>query len=151
MHRVALDTGERTSALLDLQWRHFDAGDATLEAPAEIRKGGRKPMLYRLKPKTIAALELLRPIGQKKIFPWPWDITTYYSHYKRLVKLAGMEWTPRRHGIQKCRRTFASHVEANGGDASRALAHTSRRVTEKSYLDPRIVKEANHNERMFNL
>ena len=151
LHHVALDTAERTSALLDLQWRHFDAGDATLEAPAEIRKGGRKPMLYRMKAKTIACLESLRPIGQKKIFPWPWHRVTYYNHYRKLVELAGIEWSPRRHGVQKLRRTFASHIEANGGDATRALAHTSRRVTEKSYLDPRVVKEADHNEKMFDL
>lgn len=151
LHRVALDTGERTSALLELQWRHYDAGDAVLEAPAEIRKGGRKPMLYHLKPKTVALLEQLRATGSKKMFPFPYDRVTFYNHYKKLVKLAGLEHVSHRSGPQKLRRTFASHIEANGGNATLALSHTSRRLTEKSYLDPRVVKEPAHNERMFDV
>ncbi|WP_428308461.1 tyrosine-type recombinase/integrase [Lacipirellula sp.] len=151
LHRVALDTGERTSALLDLMWRDFDEANATLEAPADIRKGGRKPMLYYLKPKTVALFAELRKAGQKRIFPWPWTKGAYYNHNKKLIKLAGIEYVPRNCGLQKLRRTFASHIEANGGNATAALAHTARRVTERSYLDPRIVKEPPHNEKMFDV
>jgi hypothetical protein len=53
--------------------------------------------------------------------------------------------------LQKVRRTFASHIEAAGGNATQALSHTSRRVTEKSYIDPRIAIEPSHNERLFDL
>jgi integrase len=36
------------------------------------------------------------------------------------------------------RRTAASHFAAAGGDASHFLGHSSPRITEKYYLDPRI-------------
>lgn len=151
LHLVAFDSAERTSAMLDLEWRYYNAAEATLEAPAHIRKGGRKPLLYHLKPRTVAILGVLRATGSKKIFPWPWDRGTYYNRYKKLLKLADIEHVPHRTGLQKVRRTFASHIEANGGNATMALAHTSRRLTEKSYLDPRVVKEPAHNRFMFDL
>lgn len=53
LHLVAFDFAERTSAVLDLEWRYYNAADATLEAPAHSRKGGRKPLLYHLKPQTV--------------------------------------------------------------------------------------------------
>lgn len=151
LHLVAIDCGERCSAMLSLEWRHYDPGDATLEAPAEIRKGGRKPMLYRLKRKTVAALEPLRATGDKKMFPFPWHISTFYKRYRKLLKLADLPYVPHKSGLQKVRRTFASHIEANGGNATAALGHSARRVTEKSYLDPRIIKEPAHNEVLFDL
>jgi len=151
LHLVAIDCGERCSAMLSLEWRHYDPGDATIEAPAEIRKGGRKPMLYRLKRKTVAALEPLRATGSKKIFPFPWHISTFYKRYRKLLTLADLPYVPHKSGLQKVRRTFASHIEANGGNATAALGHSARRVTEKSYLDPRIIKEPAHNEVLFDL
>lgn len=152
LHLVAFDTGERCSALLHLEWNHYDAGDATLAAPAEIRKGGRKPMLYRLKPATVATLATMRATASaKKIFFWPFDLGSFYHHYKKLLELAGLPYVPHKSGLQKVRRTFASHIEAAGGNSTQALSHTSRRVTEKSYIDPRIAKEPSHNERLFDL
>ena len=40
------------------------------------------------------------------------------------------------------RRTFASWLEANGGNATEALQHTDRRTTKESYLDPTIATKA---------
>jgi integrase len=151
LHRVALDTGERTNALLNVQWCHLNTSNGTLVVPAEIRKGGRKPMCYYPKPKTLAALELIREPRRKKIFAADFDPPTFSRRYRKLIELAGLTYIPHKSGLQKIRRTFASHVEANGGNATMALAHTSRRLTEKSYLDPRIVKEPPHNEHMFDV
>ncbi len=52
-HYVAWDTGERTGAMLSLTWEMLSFQTATLSVPAEIRKGGLKAMVYRLKPATI--------------------------------------------------------------------------------------------------
>jgi integrase len=150
LHLVAFDTGERCSALLSLRWRDYDPDDGTLEAPAEIRKGGRKPMLYRLKPATAAALQAL-PRDGVAIFRWPHCIETFYNRYKRLLKLAGLPHEPRKSGMQKVRRTFASHIENAGGNATVALGHTARKVTEQSYLDPRIIRTDPPNALLFDL
>lgn len=149
--RLAFDSGERTSALLALRWEHFDADCGTMSAPAEIRKGGRKPMTYQLKAPTIAAIDAIRSPKRKLIFAFPESISTFYNRYKKLLKLAGLPYVPRRSAVQKVRRTFASHIEARGGNATAALAHTARRVTERAYLDPKIIKEPPHNERLFDL
>jgi integrase len=151
LHLVAFDSGERSSALLNLRWAHYDEGDATLAVPAEIRKGGRKPMLYRLKPSTVKALRRLQRPGAKIVFPWPGHIGTFYNHYRKLLDLAGLPYVSHKSGLQKVRRTFASHIEAAGGNATQALSHTSRRVTEKSYIDPRIAKEPSHNDLLFDV
>jgi hypothetical protein len=66
-----------------------------------------------------------------------------------LVLDAGLEYVPRKSGPQKMRRTFASHLEAAGGSETKALKHTDRRVTEESYLDPRIAETHQENERLF--
>ena len=109
-------------------------------------------MLYRLKPATVATLATMRATASaKKIFFWPFDLGSFYHHYKKLLELAGLPYVPHKSGLQKVRRTFASHIEAAGGNSTQALSHTSRRVTEKSYIDPRIAKEPSHNERLFDL
>jgi hypothetical protein len=36
------------------------------------------------------------------------------------------------------RRSFASHLHAAGGDATKALHHSTRSVTINHYIDPRI-------------
>ena len=85
------------------------------------------------------------------IFEFGGTSPTFYRHYKKLLKLAGLPYVPHKSGLQKVRRTFASHIEANGGNATAALAHTARRTTEKSYIDPRIAKEPAHNDVLFDL
>ena len=46
---------------------------------------------------------------------------------------------------------FASYIEANGGSATAALDHTSRRVTMQSYLDPRIAQAMPANAILFDI
>ena len=65
------------------------------------------------------------------MFCWKSDQVTFYNHYKKLLELAGLPYVPHKSGLQKVRRTFASHNEAAGGNSTQALSHTSRRVTEK--------------------
>ena len=55
--------------------------------------------------------------------------------YKRLIVGAGLEYVKHKTAPQKMRRTFASFIEAAGGNATRALKHVDRRVTEDSYLE----------------
>ena len=75
----------------------------------------------------------------------------YHRNYKRLLKQAGLPYVPWKSGNQKVRRSFASHLEAQGGDATEALAHSERGLTKKSYLDPKIVGTKPTNELLFSL
>lgn len=133
-HRLLWDTGERSGAMLALRWDWLSRD--TLAVPGIVRKAN-KVAVYVLSPPTLAALERIREPARDLIFPWRLHRSTFYHHYRRLIERAGLSYT--RSGPQKMRRSFASHLEAAGGNATAALQHCNRSVTLKSYIDPRIV------------
>lgn len=149
-HLVQWDTGERTGAMLQLTWAMLDPKEGHLTVPAEVRKGRGKAMVYRLKPPTLQRLEMIRLPERELIFGQLHKATFYYR-YKRLVGSAGLPWIPWKSGPQKMRRSFASHIIAAGGDATAALRHSSRRVTEDSYTDPAIARPTPANALLFDL
>lgn len=137
LHLFCFTTGERISAALSLRSADVDLDRGEAMIPAEARKGKTRDMLYRLRPETVDAIRAIREPERELVFPWPLCIGSFYLHYKRLLKRAGLS-TDRKSAPQKLRRSFASYVEAAGGNATAALAHSSRSIAVKSYLDPRI-------------
>ena len=150
-HFVEWDSGERTGAMLDLRWEWLDWKSGHLSVPGEFRKGRQKAMIYRLKPATLQALRAIRRPERELIFDLLLPRWRFYRWYRELVKSAGLPYVKHKTGPQKMRRTFASFIEAAGGNATRALKHVDRRVTEDSYLDPRIAETHSENERLFAL
>lgn len=143
-HRVLWCGGERTGAMLDLEWEWMNWRAKCLSVPGNVRKG-RKAMNYWLDADAIEALREIRRPSRKLIFEWPMHPSTFWLHYKRLIRRAGFE-PSRNTGPQKMRRSFASHLEAAGGNATQALRHSSRSVTLKGYIDPTIVGRPKHAE-----
>jgi integrase len=150
-HHLLWDSGERTGAMLAMRWEWLSWEDCFLLVPGEFRKGRQKPMVYHLKPQTIAALEKIREPQRDLMFGMISKNHQFYARYKQLVTDAGLQYVPHKTAPQKMRRTYASFIEANGGNATRALKHVDRRVTEESYLDPRIAETHQENERLFSL
>jgi integrase len=150
-HLVLWDGGERTGAMLAIQWSWIDFKRGYLTVPAEFRKGRIKPATYHLKPPTIAALKRIRGPEREAVFEWPFCVGTFQNKYRKLIESAGLRYVKRQTTPQQMRRTFASHLEAAGGNATKALKHSDRRCTEKSYLDPKIVDKMPDNERLFPL
>lgn len=152
LHIVDWDTmGERTGALLDLRWEWLDWETGHLSIPAQYRKGGRKPNLCRLKPSTMRELHNFRLPERELIFPWELSHTAFYYHYKRLLRLAGLPYVRYKSAIQMHRRTFATHLEMIGGNATEALRHSERSITTDSYIDPKLLNRAPANEALFAL
>ena len=143
------DTGERTGATLAVRWDAIDLETGIAFVPGSIRKGG-KSATYRLKESTVESLALMRAFspGTERVFDWPYNRQTFYNRYRRLLQLAGLP-TGRRCKPQKMRRSYASHLEAAGGNATDALQHSSRSVTETSYIDRTIARRAEPNELLF--
>jgi integrase len=150
-HLVAWNSGERTGALLGLRWDMLNLGTGQLAVPAEFRKGGRKPMLYHLKPATLAALLVIDTPERELIFPFPFQRGSFYGRYRRLLKTAGLPYVRYKSAMQKMRRSFATHLEAAGGNATEALSHSLRSITTDSYLDPRLIERTPANELLFPL
>jgi integrase len=151
LHLVAWDTGERAGALLALTWKMLNVESRMLVVPAEFRKGGRKPMFYELKLETIRAVGGIAAPERDLIFSYPKGRSDFYSKYKRLLRLADLPYVPHKSAIQKMRRSFATHIEASGGNATLALAHSARSITEESYIDPTQIKRVPDNKLLFPL
>jgi integrase len=134
---VAWFTGERTHALLALRWEWLDVD--VLHVPAEVRKGGRKDGLYILPAECLARLVPLSSAGQL-IFPWHLTECSFYLHYDRLLRLAGLP-TGRAQKVQKIRRSHATWLREAGGDPTRSLLHDSPETTNRHYIDPAICRQ----------
>lgn len=152
LHLVDWDTmGERTGALLELRWDWLDWKTGHLSIPAQYRKGGKKPNLCKLKPATIHELETFRFPERELIFPWELSMSSFYQHYRRLLRLADLPYVPYKSAIQMHRRTFATHLEMIGGNATEALRHSERSITTDSYIDPKLLNRSPANENLFAL
>lgn len=138
IHLLIYDTSERIGAVRRLEWQDLDIDGRWVTFQAENRKGGRKASMYRIDPETVEALKLIQSPQRAVVFPWDRCYSYLWTKYKAVLKDAGLPHD-RRSKFHRIRRTTASLYEANGGDATELLGHSSRRVT-RSYLDPRIVK-----------
>lgn len=138
--RVWLDGGERTWATMAVRMEWLDWNSGWLRIPAGARKGKSKSMDYRLKASTMASLGRMREPSRDMLFPWPWSVGLFYKRYDELLEIAGLPTGRKRKG-QGMRITFATHLELHGGDATRALRHSSRSTTERSYLDRTLLTD----------
>lgn len=131
---LVMDTGARATELLSLRWEWIDWTAGTISVDASVRKGGTRFACYGLRRETLTWLERLRkPDGL--ILAWDMDQSRLYQLYGKLLQAAGLPNT-RYTKLHCLRRTFATLLEANGGDATLALGHASRATTLRSYLDP---------------
>jgi integrase len=145
LHFVEWDSGERISALLACEWTFLD--DGWLLVPAEVRKGQKRDMAYRLSSDTIALLSAIREPGRKFIWPWPYTPNYLWTRYKIIRQRAGLP-TDRRSAFHRMRKSVASYYEAAGGNATELFQHTSRRVT-MQYIDPTICPSRQASDILF--
>lgn len=145
--------GERITALVSSRWEWLsldELGRTWLTIPAEYRKGQTEDMAYRLSAESVAALELIRAPRRPLIWPFPYCKTELWTKYKKIRKAAGLA-TDRKSSFHRMRKSVASHFEAAGGNATKLLRHSSRHVTEESYLDPTIVGDPQSSDLLFRL
>ena len=131
------DTGERISGVLGLTWDRCDLSGGWVTFRAEDRKGGREDNTMQIAPDTVAAIGKL-PRSGHKVFLWPYHDNYIWTRYEYILKRAELP-TTREFKFHCIRRSMASWFEEAGGNATEALRHSSRRITE-AYIDPRIKK-----------
>lgn len=132
------DSGERISAIMQLRWQDIDLRTGWLVVPAIVRKGHSKDLSCLLHPDTLDALSRIQTPKRKIIFAWPYTASYIFIRYSKVLDAAGLP-SDRRSKFHRVRRSFASHAEAAGLNATELLDHSSRRVTVNCYLDPRII------------
>lgn len=149
LHIVAWETGERIGALLDAEPSHLSGEWLTL--PAEIRKGRKRDMQYKLTPETAERLRKFIALkARKKIWPWPNCISYLWIRYRNIRRRAGLP-DDRKSGFHRIRKSVATHYEAAGGNATELLGHTSRALTVRSYLDPRFIQSKQAVDLLFKI
>jgi integrase len=136
LHAVLWDTGERIGATMQATWEDMDLRRGFFVARAEYRKNRRQDKVHRLHEDTVMLLERSRTTRRERVWPWPYSFGLIWHWYARLLKSAGLP-----HGRERkfhcIRKSSASYFEAAGGNATKLLGHSNRRVTER-YLDPRV-------------
>lgn len=133
---AAWDTGCRMTAMLGTRSADFLPGKGLLVS-AEVQKDNEGQWFF-LPPDTLAVVAELAEYHQKMLWPRHLTVETIGKRFRRILDRSGI-YAPKGSGMRfhRLRRSKASYTEAAGGDAQKALGHSTRAVTER-YLDPRI-------------
>jgi integrase len=147
-HQFWWDTAERLNACLMLRWEDVDLESRWCRVRAESRKGQTRDRVYRLHPNTIATFKSIIEPSRQLVFPWPYNRSMLFYHYRRILKSAGLP-----HGresmFHRMRRSALSHFRAAGGDSTRLADHSDPRITRESYEDPTICPETQASDVLF--
>lgn len=153
LHMLLTRLGTRITATMLVERRDYDADRRIMLFRAANQKD-RKDFLGELPPSVARAVESLfaahtlprlfgcwpydppLPDGQRK-----WKILE--RHWKRrLVAPAGIALVG---GFHQCRRTCATLIDEDGGDATEQLNHAAAATTKKHYIKrPKVSRQARH-------
>jgi integrase len=140
--QLEINTGVRATEMFHMRWENMNWETGWITVPAEFRKGKIEDGAYGLWPQTVEWLARFRR-KNGPIVPFPKHHTGFYRMWNDLLEKAGLP-TGRRTKMQALRRTFATIIDANGGDASKALGHTDPTLAGKHYIDPTAGEQRKH-------
>lgn len=132
------ESGERINAALHLKWREVDLTGRRITFRAETRKNQTRDIDRVISP-TLAAWLSSRLQGPNELV-WPWDRNAcrLWGRLQGIAQRARVQYR----GFHGIRRAAVSYAEAACPGAGQRLAdHSSPSITQKSYLDPRIVPQ----------
>lgn len=132
-------TAERKGASLQMTWPMVNLSTGVAILPPQIRKGKKKAGVYDLWPDVIALLKMIRQPRREKVFPFPFCEGTYYNHFERILRRAGLP-IGRAYKTHCIRVSHATWREIMHGDSADALGHDSAATTKKHYHDPRLFR-----------
>jgi len=138
---VCWETGLRYTALLLLRSVDVVWDSRGLFCQADTQKD-KEAMWFELPAHVLDAIRAIYDPKRTLLFPRVVTIDTVGRWFRRILDRSGI-YAPKGCGqrFHRLRRSKASYTEAMGGDATRALGHSDRSVTER-YFDPRIVGTA---------
>lgn len=143
LHAFLWCSGERIGATLAMRVDHLRLEDCCAVLPASIRKGKKKPAVHSLWADLVEMLKMILPPNgpeRQLVFPWPRHPTTFYYHYGRLLRMAGLP-DGRYCKPHKMRVSHATWCYIAGDDPTRRLGHNDPATTRRSYIDPTLAKQ----------
>lgn len=131
-------SGARIGAMLAVKPRDVLISRSGFYAHAENQKD-RAGQYFTVGPDAVELWrQMQRPTGRKFQWPWHHNRKTLNRHFRKIFTDAGV---PLNSGtgclFHRIRKSTASYIDANGGNATRQLGHSAESVTRR-YLDPRI-------------
>lgn len=130
---VAIDTGERLAAIHALRPDDVNLKRRQVHFRRETRKGGRRSVTKDVTGGTAAHLRKLLAYSPGRLF----DVVrppTLYRPLNLLLARAGLP-DDRVHKFHCLRKTHATHLHIQGGDATTSCDHRDPRTTVKHYID----------------
>lgn len=107
----AYNTGLRIDTVMRLEWVMLDSA-GWLTVPPEIYKGHEHGGTFYVNQPARAALELIRPFGYDRLFPWtgwPKSSSWLQEQRRRLWRTAGIDWPGNGfHGLRRALLTWIS-------------------------------------------
>lgn len=148
---TAWDTGERHSARMALEWRHFTDWERGIGIiPAEVRKGRSSDLPFSLHPATMTLLKKIRSLDGERPHPWPYSDCLFYIRFRKVLQRAGLPSTSK-HMSHCLRRSVATHLVMGGTDrasVSGVLGQRDLSIIER-YLDDRMLPGTIPHEKLF--
>jgi integrase len=131
------DTGARFGAALSLQCQHVDLKKRVVILQAENSKT-KSDQLVSISEETAEVLGRLIADGFDLVFPNGANRQALYEEHKRTLQSVGLPFD-RYHMFHCIRKTTATQlaIASSIEDASRALGHSSSRLTQRTYIDAR--------------
>lgn len=136
-------TGCRISAMLATVTADVSLGERWLIVRAEASKTN-TDQLYWLSDQAVAAIAAIHDQQRELLWAWPFSMTHLWRRFRRIVETAGLHASKKRHDLfHKLRRTTLSYTALGGGMelARRQAGHSDCRITQKHYIDPRILAD----------
>lgn len=142
---VFWDTAARFSEVFSLNEIDLDLERGFVTIRAENTKGKKAPRTYRLSDRTIAGVKLLLTYYPKRapnfrVFRFATNMGILHSRLGDIIESAGVEKIEGKR-FHMLRRSRLTYERVEGGDATKMAGHSSPAITERNYIDRRIVAE----------
>lgn len=139
-------TGSRVGAMLAVTSRDVLLDRGGLFVRAECQKQ-HADQFFSLGQDAIEAIRRIYSAERPAMWPWPFRRETVYRRFRVICERAGVEVGSGTGTLfHRIRKSTASYMRLNGGDATSHLGHSAAHVTAR-YMDPRIVGQ--HDARSF--
>lgn len=133
----AYETGLRRRDLWDFRSEWLVQNNAALS-----QHKTKNMHLVEVTDQTLAGFQQIARVLQESGHPdaetplrWPQSESQFYYWFRKARKLAGIDADVCNRALQHLRRTGATEVKKNGGEAWRYLGHTAEGLDHKSYVD----------------
>lgn len=151
LHSVMWDTASRLGAIRQVRWQDIDLDDRWVTLRPETTKGQRRGQVIRLHEQTVALLRRIVEPRRELVWPWPYRSQDYiYTLYREILKGAGLPTGPDR-AFHCMRKSSISWFAAAGGDATKLAGHATAAMTERHYIDPKIVGSVSASGTLFRM